>query len=120
MQGNIVKIFNVEKADDGSISLRINDGRFKLEPSEANRLIVLFDKALNMTSDFPFPDVGYASYIAYNNGVVAVAISISRLDKEGSQFIAFVTHMKPGTAKYETDQFFMMRHVVEKFIETLK
>lgn len=114
------KVLKIEDAKNGGVALRINDCRFVLDKTEQARLIIMFNQALTAVDDRPFPDIGYATYIVYDNGMVAVALSIAKLDMDAQQFIIFVTYMKPGTSEYKTDKFYLTDKVLRSFIEKLE
>ncbi len=113
-----VKALSINTDRHGDVVLRINEGEFVLDDNEQSRLLLCLNRALDPGAGL-FPFMGYSTFIVYENGVLAASLNVSKLDKEGNNYLFVVTYNLPGQTGYDTDLFFVNNKTIEAFVKNL-
>jgi uncharacterized lipoprotein NlpE involved in copper resistance len=111
------KKFIIEKSGE-KVKLQINDGILWLDEKERDRIMVTLNKAM-APGTISFPIQSNGTFITYENGTIAVSLSVAKLNTDGTTYIIFASYQMPGMIQFETDMFYVTREVMEKFMLAL-
>jgi uncharacterized lipoprotein NlpE involved in copper resistance len=111
------KKFTIEKVGEKT-KLQINDGILWLDDKERNRIIVTFNRAMAPGVQ-PFPIATNGCTITYENGIIAVNLSVAKLEANGDTYIIIASYQLPGMECLQTDMFYVSRSVMDKFMLAL-
>lgn len=111
------KEFSIFKSN-GKIKLQIGTDIFVLDEIEQRNILNCLN-AVN-GSRVLFPNSLNGTAIMYPNGIVAVNLSIGKIDLQGSKYIVMVYSLKPKSSVYDVNMFMCTGDMVREYINVLE
>lgn len=111
--------FDIVASEDGNVAILIDSHDFWLDDMERCRVRYCIKQAINCEV-FNVPTATYGTMIPYANGIMAVHLSVSKLNKEATDFMILVSYMTPKMKSYRSHMFFVPRQVLDRYDNVLE
>lgn len=107
-----------KKPNEATPKIQIGEDTLLLDAEEAARIKRTFERVLN--DAFPcIPEQTTGCLILYDNGTIAISLSMVRLTPMGSEFIIIANYMFPEMEAYTTSMFYVNRETLDGFVAAL-
>lgn len=110
------KVFDIYKKD-GAVKVQIGEDIIGLDNEERNRLLKLF-KSIKDTKVL-FPAGLQGACLMYPDGLIAVNVSVSKINLMGTKYLLFLYHQTPKSLEFDANSFMLSGVIVDKYIEAL-
>lgn len=111
------KTFNIFRKDD-SVKIQIGDDVIGLDNEERNRLLRLFLSIKETKMLFPAGLQG--ACLMYPDGLIAMNISVSKINLMATKYFLFLYHQTPQSTEFDANTFMLSGVVIDKYIRALK
>lgn len=110
------KIFDIINSDNVS-KIQVGEDLISLNDEERKRVLKLLNEVKE--SKVLFPDGLKGICLVYDDGLIAVNISLSKINLTGSRYLLFIYHKTPKSLEFDANTFMVTNEILDKYIERL-
>lgn len=103
----------------GKTKIRVGNNLYTLNAVETEKLKIFLMTQGTYQSEIAFPDAMRSMVIMFENGTVALSLSIGSFGSPPRGFILMVTYAPPELVRYDTSMFFVDGSTLGEYIEAV-
>lgn len=113
-------VFDIYKdSESGKSKVRVGNNLYTLNAVETEKLGVFLMTQASYQSEVAFPNAMRSMAIMFENGTVAMNLSIGSIGSPPKGFILMVTYAPPQLIRYDTSMFFLDASTLGEYIAAL-
>ncbi|MCM1220366.1 MAG: hypothetical protein NC548_38370 [Lachnospiraceae bacterium] len=110
-------VFNIYKdKDSGETKIRVGNNLYTLNPTESEKLKNFLILQAQHPLEIAVPDTMRSMVIMFENGSIAMNLSMGSIGYPPKGFILMVTYSSPELIRYDTNMFFVDMATLKEYI----